>query len=262
MSAINDLVRKFKKAVTDPDDPSRGKRHFDWEPAAAMPAPPASRPQAEAAPPPAPAAEGSPNWKRGPSEAASVVGTGVPADVEDFGIVYKSASVQPPGHGYGVDRVAAMLGHKSLAGLDKSVKASAVLAALDAACVSLQEVVHDALLRYKALLAFEAAKELELLQVRPRSERRMEELKASVDAFGKKKNAEIDAMTRESAAAAAALTRLETRRRAEEERFYRTISPFVEPMPARVIPMTPKPAEAAPAAPPPAAPPGKEEPKP
>jgi hypothetical protein len=45
------------------------------------------------------------------------------------------------------------------------VKASAVLAALDAAGVSIEDVIHDGMLRYKALVAFEAAKELELQQV-------------------------------------------------------------------------------------------------
>ena len=177
----------------------------------------------------------------------SVIGSGIPADVADFAIVYKGAAVQAPSHGYGVDRIAGMLAHESLAGLDKSVKASAVLAALDAAGVAVEDVVHDGLLRYKALVAFEAAKELELQQVRPRSERRIGELRAAVAAFEKEKQAEIDALTRESAAAVNTLTRLQTRQRAEEERFHRTLSLFVEPMPARVIPMASRPAEGAPA---------------
>jgi hypothetical protein len=166
-----------------------------------------------------------------------------------------------------------MLAHGSLAGLDTSVKASAVLAALDAAGVSIEDVVHDGRLRYKALVAFEAAKELELQQVRPRNERRVKELRAEVAAFEKEKQAEIDALTRESAAAVNALTRLQTRQRAEEERFQRTISLFVEPLPGRVLPIAARPAEsAAPAAeakselklvaPTPPAPPSKDEEKP
>ena len=61
--------------------------------------------------------------------------------------------------------------------------------------------------------------------------------------------AEIEALTREAAAAVNTLTRLQTRQRAEEERFHRTISLFVEPMPARVIPMASRPTETAAAAP-------------
>jgi hypothetical protein len=205
-------------------------------------------------------------WKAAPPEPSSVVGGTIPADVSDFATVYKGASVSAPSHGYGVDRVADMLAHKSLAGLDKTVRASAVMAALDAAGVAIAEVIHDGLLRYKALVAFEAAKELELDQVRPRNERRIGELKAAVESYQKAKQGEIDALTRESGAAAAALTRLETRQRAEEERFHRTVSLFVEPMPARVIPMAPAAAPSmaplAPLAPKPAAPAATAEAKP
>jgi hypothetical protein len=246
--SLNDLVRKMKKAVTG-DESSRDGKPFEWEPAPLAPVPAAAAVKDEA-PPETEAAPAVPaSWKRDPAEASSVVGASIPADVADFAIVYKGAAVQVPAHGYGVDRVAGMLEHKSLAGLDKTVKASAVLAGLDAAGVAIDDVVHDALLRYKALVAFEAAKELELHQVRVRNQRRVEELQRASEEFQKEKNAEIDALARESAAAAASLTRLKTRQRAEEERFYHTVSPFMEPLPARVIPMPPKPAEALPPAP-------------
>jgi hypothetical protein len=253
MSALNDLVRKFRR-VAAPAQESSAKEAFEWEPERVMPAraPKRREPrqhEEEAPREPAPAMTAPmPSWKPAPSEASSVVGGTIPADVADFATVYKGALVQAPSHGYGVDRVAEMLAHKSLAGLDKAVRASAVLAALDAAGVSIAEVIHDGVLRYKALVAFEAAKELELHQVRPRNERRVAELKAAVESYQKAKQGETDALTRESGAAAAALTRLETRQRAEEERFYRTVSLFVEPLPARVIPIAPKPAEPPPAA--------------
>jgi hypothetical protein len=251
--SVSDLVRKFKRAATDPEAPPVIKKSFDWEPEKAMPAPRSSSSKAAepAAAAPKPAAV---PWQqpRPAGEPSSVVGTGIPADVSDFAVVYKGAAVQPPSHGYGVDRIADMLAHGSLAGLDKSVKASAVLAALDAAGVAIEDVIHDGLLRYKALVAFEAAKELELQQVRPRNERRVEELRAKVAAFEKERQAEIDALTREAAAAVSTLTRLQTRQRAEEERFHRTVSLFVEPLPARVIPMATRPADAPATAPPPA----------
>jgi hypothetical protein len=239
MSGLNDLVRKFKQAVTGAEEAPKPVRPFQWEPAAAggAPAPvPVLRDVAAREPEPPPPVAGA-GWKRAGTELPSVVGGQIPADVADFATVYKGAAVHAPQHEYGVDRVAGMLEHKSLAGLDKSVKASAVLAALDAASVSVKDVIHDGLLRYKALVAFEAAKELELHQVRPKNERRIEELKAASESFQKKKQEEIDALSRESASALASLTRLKTRQRAEEERFHRTLALFVEPLPARVIAM-------------------------
>ena len=244
--SVSDLVRKFKRAATDPEAPPVVKKSFDWEPEKAMPTPRSSSSKA-AEPAPAAPKPAAVTWQqqRPASEPSSVIGTGIPADVSDFAVVYKGASVQAPSHGYGVDRIAGMLAHGSLAGLDKSVKANAVLAALDAAGVSIDDVIHDGLLRYKALVAFEAAKELELQQVRPRNERRVDELRAKVAAFEKEKQAEIDTLSREAAAAVNTLTRLQTRQRAEEDRFHRTVSLFVEAMPARVIPMASRPAEPA-----------------
>ena len=190
MSALNDLVRKFKKAVTGVQESEPDTKRFEWEPvpaiAAAAPAVPKQEGPRETAPSPSTVP---PTWKRAAPEASSLVGAPIPADVADFATVYKGAAVQAPSHGYGVDRIAGMLAHKSLAGLDKSVKSSAVLAALDAAGVAIQDVIHDGLLRYKALVAFEAAKELELHQLRPRNQRRVEELKAASEAFQKKKHA-------------------------------------------------------------------------
>ena len=244
--SVSDLVRKFKRAATDGEASPPAKKAFDWEPERAMPTPRSSSTKA-AEPAPAAPKPAAVSWQKTTNEPSSVIGTGIPADVSDFAVVYKGASVQAPSHGYGVDRVAGMLAHESLAGLDKSVKASAVLAALDAAGVSIADVIHDGLLRYKALVAFEAAKELELQQVRPGNERRVETLRAKVAAFEKEKQAEIDALTREAAAAVNILTRLQTRQRAEEERFHRTISLFVEPLPGRVIPMASRPETAAPA---------------
>ena len=249
--SVSDLVRKFKRAATDPEAPPVAKKSFDWEPERAMPASRSSSSKAAEPAPAVPKPVAAAPWPTQPqsqprpaAEPSSVIGTGIPADVTDFAVVYKGASVQAPSHGYGVDRIAGMLGHESLAGLDKNVKASAVLAALDAAGVSIEDVIHDGMLRYKALVAFEAAKELELQQVRPRNERKVGELKAKVAAFEKEKQAEIDALTREAAGAVNTLTRLQTRQRAEEERFHRTVSLFVEPLPGRVIPMAGAPAPA------------------
>lgn len=242
--ALKDLVRKFREAVAGSEAPGEPARPFDWEPAPLQI--PATGPAADSAPAPLPAGTpATPAWKRRTEEAPSPASGPIPADVADFATVYKAAGVQAPGHGYGVDRVAQMLGHKSLAGLDRSVKASAVLAALDAADVALADVVQDATLRFKSLVAFEAAKDLELQATRPRNERRIERLKADSEAFEARKKAEIDALARETSEAANGIARLRQRKRAEEERLHKAVAMFVEPLPARVIPMPAKPAEEA-----------------
>ena len=68
----------------------------------------------------------------------------VAMETEDFGAVYDEAGVGIPDHGYGVDKVAEMLQGKRLSSLARDVRATAVLAALEAAQVDVKDVIADA----------------------------------------------------------------------------------------------------------------------
>jgi hypothetical protein len=147
MTGLQDLVRRFREALAGWQPASEPARPFDWEPV------PLRIPDAASSLDEAPLAP----WMRQDP---------IPADA-DFASVYAAMGVEPPAHGYGVERVARMLAHEGLASLDRGAKASAVLAALDAAGAPLADVVQDATLRYKALVAYEAARDLELQASRP-----------------------------------------------------------------------------------------------
>jgi hypothetical protein len=152
----------------------------------------------------------------------------VPADVDDFGAVYQEAGIELPLHGYGIDKVAEMLESKRLASLGREVKATAVMAALEAAQVPIRDVIQDAVLRDKALDAFEAAKEREVAQLRQASEARLEALKAEMDAYLRAKNAEIEELKRAGDAAGAAFVKLQERKRREEQRLHDVVAHFIE----------------------------------
>jgi len=87
--SVSDLVRKFKRAATDPEAPLVAKRSFDWEPERAMPASRSSSSKAAepapAVPKPVVAAPWQPQPRRA-AEPSSVIGTGIPADVTDFAL--------------------------------------------------------------------------------------------------------------------------------------------------------------------------------
>jgi hypothetical protein len=152
----------------------------------------------------------------------------VPADVDDFGAVYQEAGIELPLHGYGIDKVAEMLESKRLASLGREVKATAVMAALEAAQVPIRDVIQDAVLRDKALDAFEAAKEREVGELRQASETRLEALKAEMDAFLRAKNAEIEDLKKAGELAGAAFLKLQERKRREEQRLHDVVSHFIE----------------------------------
>jgi hypothetical protein len=158
---------------------------------------------------------------------APVVQSAVSADVEDFGAVYEEAGIELPLHGYGVDKVAEMLQSKHLSTLAREVKATAVLAALEAAQVPIKDVVQDAVRRDQALDAFEAAKQREVQETRAEAERRIQAIKDEMEAFLKAKNAELESLKKAGEAAQEALVKLQARKRREEERLFDAVAHFV-----------------------------------
>ena len=178
-------------------------------------------------PPPPPPREIQPDEIETPTPAP--VRSDVAMEVEDFAPVYDEAGVTIPDHGYGVDKVAEMLQGKRLSSLSREVRATAVLAALEAAQVDVTDVIADAVKRDKALDAFEAAKEKELHELRAKNEGRVRELRQEMEALLTKINAEIERLKAASEAAEKGFSQLQIRKRREEERLHEVVSNFVEP---------------------------------
>jgi hypothetical protein len=165
------------------------------------------------------------------SEPKPVTRSEVAADVADFKAVYKEAGIELRPHGYGVDRVGEMLESKRLATLGGDVKAAAVLAALETAGVPMRDVIEDAVLRDKALDAFEESKRRELEELRTRTQARIAALKTELDAFLKAKNAEMEGLKKAEEEASQTFLQLQTRKRREEERLHDVVAHFLEGAP-------------------------------
>ena len=120
-----------------------------------------------------------------------------------------------------------MLQSKHLQSLGRDVRATAVLAALEAAQVPVRDVLQDGVLRDKALDAFEAAKQREVQELRTQSERRIQAIKDEIEAFLKAKNAELESLKKTAEAASEAFVKLQARKRREEERLFEVVSHFV-----------------------------------
>jgi regulator of extracellular matrix RemA (YlzA/DUF370 family) len=152
----------------------------------------------------------------------------VPADVADFAAVYEERAIQVPAHGYGVDKVAEMLASKRLSTLGREVKATAVMAALEAAQAPIREVIQDAVQRDQALDAFEAAKERELKDLREQSAARKKTVQEEIEGFLREKNTELEELKKAEDAATEAFVQLQARKRREEERLHDVVAHFVE----------------------------------
>ena len=157
-----------------------------------------------------------------------VARSSVAASVVSFEAVYEEAGIALPAHNYGVDKVSEMLGSKRLASLGREVKATAVLAALEAAQVPIRDVIQDAVLRDKALDDFEGAKETEVRELKAKSEARIAAIKDEIDALLRAKNSEIEELKKAAEAAEQAFAELQTRKRKEEDRLHEVVSHFIE----------------------------------
>jgi hypothetical protein len=241
MGKLSELVNKgVRLIVVDPEA----------EPAPAPDSPPVAAPPP---PPPSSAGVGRARGRVVPPEVAEtapprrVARSEVAADVTDFAAVYKEAGIALPPHGYGIDRVAEMLEGKRLASLSREVKATAVLAALEAARVDVQDVIEDGIRRDKALDAFEAAKEREVVERKAAAESRIQSLRRDLDELLKKINSEIEALKQQSLEAETAFAQLQVRKRQEEQRLHDVVAHFVE----GANPISTGPGSAAPPATPP-----------
>jgi glycyl-tRNA synthetase beta subunit len=167
--------------------------------------------------------------------------------VEDFGAVYDEAGVSLPAHGYGVDKVAEMLQNKRLATLGREVKATAVIAALEAAGAPVRDVIQDGVRRDAALDAFESAKETELRDLQQQSAARVQAIRDEIDGFLRAKNAEIEELKQAAEGAEKAFATLQARKRKEEDRLHEVVAHFIE---GADNPITTGPRAAAPSSPP------------
>jgi hypothetical protein len=193
------------------------------------------------------------NWVRPstPEAAIAVAPAAMPVPAppqipaSDFEEVYRKAGIKSPIHGYGVERVYRLLTSRRLVGLDRNVRRSALLTALDAAGVPPSDVSQDAVLRRKALAAYEAEKALELQSLRSRNESRAEALQDTVETFTRQKQSQIERLAQGSTAAVRAQSDLEIRKRMEQDRLFRSLAYFVEQLPSPVAESRPALSDAA-----------------
>jgi hypothetical protein len=202
MSKLRDLVGKGVRLIVTDVPPSETA--------------PAELPPEEFAEPPAEA----PPSPSGPVSQVS-------ADVESFSAVYEEAGIALGGHGYGIDKVAEMLGSKHLSSLQREVKAASVLAALEAAGVPLKDIIQDAVQRDRALDAFEMAKGREVEELRKQGESRIAAIESEIQSFLQAKNAELEGLKAASEEAKQAFRKLQGRKRQEEDRLFDVVSHFV-----------------------------------
>jgi hypothetical protein len=209
-------------------------------PARPAPAPskgPAPAPQAQAKRPPSP--ESIKAILASIPKAEPIPETSLPepppgGDLPDLDAIYAAAGVVAPRHGFTALKVLEMLDSKQLAGLDGRSRAAALGAFLQAhpgGPVAIEDVLQDAVRRDQALDAFDGALRAKLRARAEQVERQNAQLQAEIDAVARRNRQLMDENLATLEGDRRQIDAWQGRKRAEEQRLFDAVAPFVEENP-------------------------------
>ncbi|MGC2474524.1 MAG: hypothetical protein WA485_09330 [Candidatus Sulfotelmatobacter sp.] len=97
-----------------------------------------------------------------PTTHATESASGPRGDQLSYEDIYRAAGILSPGSGYGIHKVVEMLNSERIRDLSKDIKRASVLMALDAAGISVDDMLTDATRRQSALNSYETGQKKRL----------------------------------------------------------------------------------------------------
>jgi hypothetical protein len=165
----------------------------------------------------------SPRIVGGLGESASTPVIQTPA----FSEVYQRAGIRPPAHGFTILKIADMVSSNYLRDLSKEGKRAAILMALEASNVQIQDVIEDGAQRDLALNEYEAQQQKMFQDFKARKQQRNQEIQAEIERLTEACRATIQANEKEIADEKARLDEWRAKKREEERRMRSAASHFV-----------------------------------
>jgi Asp-tRNA(Asn)/Glu-tRNA(Gln) amidotransferase A subunit family amidase len=161
----------------------------------------------------------------------------LPARVDnatDLDEIYQSAQIAPASHGYTVLKVADMLQSEHIRALPPDVKRKSILVALDAAGVSINEIVEDAVRRDRALDTYERVLQRNLDELKAQKQKENAELEEEIARRMGELRARIEQNNQAVSQQLEQLEAWQSRKRTEEQRIADAVSYFVSENPVTV----------------------------
>ena len=171
------------------------------------------------------------------------------AEGVSFQTIYETAGIVASKHGFTILKVSEMFQSGHLKDLSAEIKKNAILVALEAAGVKIEEVVQDAVQRDRALDGYERVEERALRQLEEQKAAESAAVQKEIEAFLQKKQAQLQANNQAVEQAKHRFATWQARKQAEEQRIFETVSYFVaeNPITPAPRPTPPGPVPAAPA---------------
>jgi len=171
-------------------------------------------------------------------------------DPASFAEIYKAAEIEPPAHGYTIEKVASMLQSEHLRGLSVEVKRSSILVALEASGAKIEDVIQDAVRRDRALDGYERVLQKSLSDVQTRKTEENRNIEAEMNKMLGEYRARIQANNEAIAKETERFSAWRAQKQQEEKTIADTVGHFVTENPITLSGAASAPA----AAPKPAAP--------
>jgi hypothetical protein len=152
----------------------------------------------------------------------------------ELAVVYESAKIEPPAHGYTVLKVADMLQSEHIRALPPDVRRKSVLVALDAAGVKVDEVVQDAVRRDRALDTYERVLQQHVDQLAETAAAENRQLEEEIARRAAELRARIDENAGRIATGRAELEAWRAKKQQEEALIAEAVSYFVTENPITV----------------------------
>ena len=144
-----------------------------------------------------------------------------------FPEVYQRAGIRAPAHGFTILKVADMVSSNHLRELSREGKRAAILMALEASNVQIQDVIEDGAQRDLALNEFESHQQKIFQDFKAQKQQQNQEIQAEIERLTQAYRAKIQANEKEVAEEKARLDEWRTKKREEERRLRSAASHFV-----------------------------------
>ena len=152
-------------------------------------------------------------------------------NIEDFSKIYEAVGIAQPVVGFDIYKVEEMLNSPHLKDMPSSVKKNAVMVALEASKVPVEEIIKDAVSRDRALDAYEKVEQnaVELLEKQKADENTA--IQEEIDRFLQEKRSQIEENNISVRDAKERFKAWQLKKQDEEQRIYNIVSYFVSPNP-------------------------------
>jgi hypothetical protein len=144
-----------------------------------------------------------------------------------FPEVYQQAGIRAPAHGFTILKIADMVSSNYLRELAREGKRAAILMALEASNVQIQDVIEDGAQRDLALNEYEAHQQKTFQDFKAQKQQQNQEIQAEIERLTQAYRATIQANEKEVAEEKARLDEWRAKKREEERRLRTAASHFV-----------------------------------